>query len=58
MLELKKEISILHKIASFANKTCSGLTAPFVKTKIYFCCCNFPSKLINKIPSIIFLYRL
>ena len=44
ILELKNDTSILHKNGSFSNKTCCGFTALFLKTKIYFCCCNFASK--------------
>ena len=44
-----KNASILLKNASFANKTCCGLTALFVKTKIYFCRCYFANKQIKEI---------
>ena len=44
ILELKNDISILRKNGSFAYKTYIGLTALFLKTKIYFCRCNFTSK--------------
>ena len=55
MLELKKKgSSFLRKNGSFANKTCCGLTALFIKTKIYFYRCNLANKQINKIPSIAF----
>ena len=57
-IKLKTTLSILCKNCSFSNKTCSGLTALFLKMKIYFCCCNFVNKQITKIPSIVFLYRL
>ena len=36
ILELKSNTNILRKNGSFANETCSALTAVFVKTKIYF----------------------
>ena len=48
ILELKNDTSILRKNGSFSNKTCCGLTALFLKTKIYFCRCNFVNKQINK----------
>ena len=38
------DCSILPKNGSFSNKTCCGLTALFLKTKIYFCHCNFVNK--------------
>ena len=46
--ELKNDPSILCKSGPFANKTCCSLTALFVKTKIYFCLCNFANKHIKK----------
>ena len=48
ILELKNDNSILRKNGSFSNKTCCSLTALFLKTKIYFCRCNFVNKQINK----------
>ena len=48
ILELKSNDSSLLKNGSFPNKTCCFLTALFVKTKIYFCRCNFGNKQINK----------
>ena len=39
ILELKHDTRILRKNGSFSNKTCCGLTAFFLKTKIYFCRC-------------------
>ena len=48
ILELKSDTSILHKNDSFANKTCCGLTALLVNTKIYFCRFNFVNKQIIK----------
>ena len=48
ILELKKVISILRKNDSFSSKTCCGLTALFLKTKICFRRCNFVNKQINK----------
>ena len=48
ILELKNGTSILRKNGSFANKTCCALTALFVKTKSYFCRCNFGIKQISK----------
>ena len=48
ILVLKNNTSILRKKGSFSNKMCCSLTALFLKTKIYFCCCNFITKLINK----------
>ena len=48
ILEPKNDASVLHKIGFFSNKTCCGLTALFLKTKIYFFCCNFVNKQINK----------
>ena len=48
ILELKNDTSILSKNGSFANKRCCGLTALFIKTKIYFYHCNFANKQINK----------
>ena len=48
ILELKNNTGIFCKNDLFANKTCCGVTAMFVKTKIYFCRCNFASKQINK----------
>ena len=47
-LGLKNDTSILRKNGSYANKTCYALSALFVKTKIYFCHCNFGNKQINK----------
>ena len=44
ILELKNDTSILCKNGGFPKKTSCGLTALFVKTKIYFCCCNFANK--------------
>ena len=54
ILELKSDTRISRKNGWFVSKTCCGLTALFVKTKIYFCCWNFVNKKINKIPSIVF----
>ena len=51
ILELKRDISIMHKNHLFANKTCCGLTTLFVKMKIYFCCYNFANKQIKNIPN-------
>ena len=48
ILEPKNNISISRKNGSFANRTCCGLTALAVKTRIYFYCCNFVNKQINK----------
>ena len=48
ILELKNDTSILHKNGSFSNKTCCGLTALFLKRKIYFCRCSFVNKQIKK----------
>ena len=48
LLELKNDASNLRKNGSFSNTTCCGLTALFLKTKIYFCRCNFVNKQINK----------
>ena len=48
ILQLKYDTSILCKNGSFSNKTCCGLIALFLKTKIYFCCCNFVNKQTNK----------
>ena len=48
IIELKNYNSILRKNGWFANKTCYSLTALFLKTRIYFCCCNFANKQINK----------
>ena len=48
ILELKNNTSILHKNGSFSNKASCGLTALFLKMKIYFCCCNFINKQIKK----------
>ena len=45
-LELKSDTSILHKNGSFSKKTCCGLTALLLKTKIYFCRCNFVNKIL------------
>ena len=45
--ELKNDTSILCKNGSFLNKTRCGLTAPFLKTKIYFCRCNLVNKQID-----------
>ena len=44
ILELKNDTSVLRKNGSFANKTYCGLTALFLKKKIYFCRCNFANK--------------
>ena len=50
IIQLKIDSSILHKNDSFTNKTCCGLSALFVKTKIYLLfCCNFGNKQIKKI---------
>ena len=48
ILELKSDNSILRKNSSFSNKTCCGLTALFLKTKIYFWRYNFVNKQINE----------
>ena len=57
ILELKNDIlwnfygifyDILSKNGSFTNKTCFGVIALFVRTKIYFYRCNFTDKQINK----------
>ena len=48
ILELKNNTSILRGNGSFTNKMYGGLTALFVKTKIYFCRCNFGNNEINK----------
>ena len=48
ILEPQNYTSILHKNGSFSNKTCCGLTALLLKTKIYFCRCNFVNKQINE----------
>ena len=48
ILQLKKNASTLRKNGWFSNKMCCGLTALFLKAKIYFCCCNFINKKINK----------
>ena len=48
ILELKNDTRILCKNGSFVNKTSCGLTALFLKTKIYFSRCNFVNKQINK----------
>ena len=48
ILELKNDSSILHKSDLFSNKTCCGLTVLFLKTKIYFCRCDFVNKQIDK----------
>ena len=59
ILELKKNTNILRKNGSFSNKTCCDMTALFLKTKIYFCRCNFVNKQTNKKNhSIVFLYWL
>ena len=58
ILELKNDTSILRKSDLFANKTCCGLIALFVKRKVYYCRCNVTNKQITKIPSIVFSYRL
>ena len=55
-LEPKKYTNILRKNGSFSNKTSCGLTALFLKTKIYFCCCNVGNKQIKKIPTIFCSY--
>ena len=47
-LELKSDNSILRKNSSFSNKACCGLTALFLKTKIYFWRYNFVNKQINE----------
>ena len=39
--------SSLHKNGSLSTNTCYGLTALFLKTKIYFHCCKFINKQIN-----------
>ena len=44
ILELKNHTRILCENGSFLNKTCYDLTALFLKSKIYFCCCNFVNK--------------
>ena len=44
----KRDTTILCKNDSFGNNTCCDLTILFLKTKIYFCRCNFANKLINK----------
>ena len=48
ILELKNDTGILRKNGSFSNKTCCGLTALILKTKIYFCHYNFVNKQINQ----------
>ena len=48
VLELKNSTSVLRKNGLFSNKTCCSLTGLFLKTKIYFCRCNFVNKQINK----------
>ena len=48
ILELKSDTSILLENGSFVYKTCFGLAALFVKSKIYFYRCNFAKKQINK----------
>ena len=48
ILELKNDNNISPKNDSFANETCFGLTAMFVKTKFCFYRCNFANKQINK----------
>ena len=48
ILEPKNDTGILRKNGSFSNKTCCGLTALFLKTKIYFCRYNFVNKQINQ----------
>ena len=48
ILELKNDTNILRKNGSFSNKTCCGLAALFLKTKIYFCRCNFVNKQTHK----------
>ena len=58
ILELKNDASNLRKNGLFANKTRCVLTALFVKAKFYFFRCNFGNKQINKIPGILFSYRL
>ena len=59
ILELKNDTCIFRKNGSFSNKTCCDLTALFLKTKIYFCRCNFVNKQTNKKNhSIVFLYWL
>ena len=47
ILGSKNNTSILHKNSLFADKTCCGLTALFVKTQIYFCRCNFVNKKVR-----------
>ena len=44
------DTSILRRNGSLANETCWSLTALFVKTKIYLCCCNIENKHISKNP--------
>ena len=56
ILELKNDSRILRKNSSFKNETCFGLTALFVKTKIYFYRCNFANKQQTKIP-VLFVNR-
>ena len=58
IIELNNGTRILCRNGSFANKTCCGFTALFIKTKIYFCRCNFANKQIKKIHSIVFSYRM
>ena len=54
-LELKSDNSTFRESGSFSSKMYCGLTALFLKTKIYFCRCNFANKQ-TKIPSIVFSY--
>ena len=58
ILELRNDTSILRKNYLFQNKICCALSALVIKTKIYFCRCNFGNKQITKIHSIIFPYGL
>ena len=59
VIKLKNDTSILPKNGSFAKKTCCSLIVLFVKTKIYFFCCNnFANKQMSKSSSYFFLYRL
>ena len=58
ILELKKVTITMHKNGSFSKGTCWGLTALFLKTKIYICRFKFVKKQINKIASITFSFRL
>ena len=58
ILELKNNTSILCKNGSFTNKMCCGLTALFIKTKIYFCHCNFANKQTNKQKFLVSFFRI